>query len=196
MDAAWLGAEGEESVNPVFLGDVTAVFREEENALLCSQGLGEVSPRRMVGMRRGVEISCLAWAGRETAAISMPPLVCCPEPALALKMSPHLAQALAKLGKPQGPQHTCNVGRAGMGSCLTQPWEAARQPPLASLTTVCDRALQGAGAAGWHLWASNAGGLLRAACSEHQMAGLCIPLPKCESALLGVLRATGHLRAV
>lgn len=33
---AWLGAEGEESVNLVFLGDVTAVFREEENALLCS----------------------------------------------------------------------------------------------------------------------------------------------------------------
>lgn len=63
MDAAWLGAEGEESVNPVFLGDVTAVFREEENALLCSQGLGEVSPRRMVGMRRGVEISCLAQPG-------------------------------------------------------------------------------------------------------------------------------------
>lgn len=120
MDAAWLGAEGEESVNPVFLGDVTAVFREEENALLCSQGLGEVSPRRMVGMRRGVEISCLARAGRETAAISVPPLVCCPEPALALKMNPHLAQALAKLGKPEVLQNACGVGRVGMGSCLTR----------------------------------------------------------------------------
>lgn len=125
MDAAWLGAEGEESVNPVFLGDVTAVFREEENALLCSQGLGEVSPGRMVGMRRGVEISCLAWARRETAAISMPPMVCCPEPALALKMSPHLAQALAKLGKPQGPRHTCCVGRVCRGSCLTRAWPSS-----------------------------------------------------------------------
>lgn len=116
MDAGWLGAEGEESVNPVFLGDVTAVFREEENALLCSQGLGEVSPKRMVGMRRGVEISC--WAGRETAAISMLPLVCYPKPALALKMSPHLAQALVKFGKPEGPRYTCSVGRIGTGSCL------------------------------------------------------------------------------
>lgn len=120
MDAAWLGAGGEESVNLVSLGDVTAVFREEENALLCSRGLGEVSPRRMVGMRRGAEISCLAWAGRETAAISMPPLVCCPEPALALKMSPHLAQALAKLRKPEVPQHACGVGRVAIGSHLTR----------------------------------------------------------------------------
>lgn len=112
MDAAWLGAEGEDSVNPVFLGDVTAVFREEENALLCIQGLGEVSPRRMVGMRREAEISCLAWAGRKTAAISMPPLVCYTEPALALKRSLHLAQALAKLGKPEGPAVWAGLVRA------------------------------------------------------------------------------------
>lgn len=44
MDAAWLGAGGEESVNPVFLGDVTAVFREEENALLCRQGWERSAP--------------------------------------------------------------------------------------------------------------------------------------------------------
>lgn len=30
------GAGGEESVNPAFLGEVTAVCSEEENALLCS----------------------------------------------------------------------------------------------------------------------------------------------------------------
>lgn len=72
-----------------------------------------------MGMRRG-EISCLAWAGRETAAISMTSLVCCPEPALVLKMTPHLAQALAILRKPQGPKHTCSVGMVGMGSYLNR----------------------------------------------------------------------------
>lgn len=36
--AAWLGAGGEESVNPAFLGEVTAVCSEEENALVCSLG--------------------------------------------------------------------------------------------------------------------------------------------------------------
>lgn len=176
MQPGCRGAEGEESVNPVFLGDVTAVFREEENALLCSQGLGEVSPRRMVGMRREAEISCLAWA-EKTAAISMPPLVCYPEPALDLKRSLHLAKLWPSFKNHRDLQ--CGQGWYGQlpDQSLIQPWEAARQPTLPSLSTVCDRALQGAGAAGWHLWASNASGSLRAPCSKHQTAGLCVHPP-------------------
>lgn len=112
-------------------------------------------------MRRGAEISCLAWAGRDAAALSMPPLVCCPEPALALKMSPHLAQALAKLGKPQDPNTPAVWAGLEWAAAWPEPDPALGSYKAASTwhpSPVCDRALQGAGAAGWHLWASGASG--------------------------------------
>lgn len=45
----WLAAGGEESVNPVFHGEVTAVCSGEENALLCRVGWERSAPGGWAG---------------------------------------------------------------------------------------------------------------------------------------------------
>lgn len=70
-------------------------------------------------MRRGEEISCLAWAGRETAAISQLPWFAVLSLSL-LKDEPTPGTGFSQTQKTTRYKHTCSVGRAGMGSCLTR----------------------------------------------------------------------------
>lgn len=130
MCAAWLGAGGEESVNPAFLGrsQLLAVRRRmpgwERSALGGSSG----------GMRGGVDISCCGpGAGRETAAISTLPLMCCPQPARepkpASNSSPRSGTGQAREAARIPACLQC--GQAGYRQLpdprLIQHWQAARE---------------------------------------------------------------------